>query len=347
MQVKKRVVGLGIGLCMAAAITGCKDNSVEQQPKSIVYEFGKNDITYGEFYIYAKTVAEDYQQTYGDGIWSLELTDEKKNISTVKEVTLKDLVNNINRVKVMCDKAKEMEITLTEEEKADAENRAEQFYNGLTEEDIAQTELTKELVVQVIEENLIAQKVYNQVIADYDFEISDEEARIVDFYDILFETHTIKKDGTVKKYSEEKKAEQLEKANKALSSLAQDEGVTYDSIVKKFKLQYASSYTMSKTEVIETYGESVAEKILALKDGGISTVIESEYGYHIFKMIKAQNESKTKENKQKIVRQKQKEYFKSEYEKWLKKYDAGFNFDQDLNKDLLEKFPFSTEGTTE
>ena len=86
----------------------------------------------------------------------------------------------------------------------------------------------------------------------------------------------------------------MEKANEALSSLARDEDVSYDTIVDKYDLKYSASYTMSRTEMIEEYGESVADKILSLSDGEVSTVIQSEYGYHIFKMLKANDEELTK-----------------------------------------------------
>ena len=337
MQKRKRLLIVFLsGLCVLS-LMACGKQKENVEP-AVVYKFGNEEITYGEFYIYAKTVEEDYQKAYGQGIWSLELT-TNDGTSTVREVTIQDLVADINRVKVLVEQAKELNISLDDGEKAEAENAAATFYKGLTEEDIAETEITKNLTIQVIEENMIAEKVYNQVIADYDFEISEEEARMTTFYDIIFECYSIKKDGTVKEYTDEKRATQLEKANEALSSLARDEDVTYDTIVEKYDLQYAASHTMGKTEMIEEYGESVAEKILSLSDGEVSTVIESDYGYHIFKMIKANDQDLTKKNNEMIVAQKQKEYFNGVYEGWLKKYDSRFNI-ADIDKDLMEKFPF-------
>ncbi|MCM1157366.1 MAG: peptidyl-prolyl cis-trans isomerase [Bacteroidales bacterium] len=316
----------------------CGKEETENQPV-IVYEFGKSKVTYGEFYIYAKTVEEDYQKTYGNGIWSLELTTNDGK-STVRDVTIRDLILNINRIKVLIEQAEDMNISLSDSEKAEMENAAQNFYRGLTEKDISETEITEALVLQVMEENMIARKVYNQIIAEYDFEISDEEARMTNFYDMVFECYEIKKDGSVEEYTEEKKATQLEKANEALSSLAQEEDVTYDTIVDKYNLEYSAAYTMSRTEMIEEYGESVADKILALSDGEVSTVIQSEYGYHIFKMLEANDEELTKKNKEEIIAQKQKEYFNGVYEEWQKKYDAHFSITEDVDQTLVNRFPF-------
>lgn len=340
MQKGRRILSVVLSVLCILCMTAC--GKQEETEANVVYEFGKQQITYGEFYIYAKTIEEDYQKTYGNGIWTLELTTDA-GTSTVRDVTIEDLIEDINRVKVLVNQAEDMKISLNDSERAETENIAATFYGGLTEEDCEKTEITKELVVKVIEENMIAAKVYSQIIAEYDFEISEEEARMTTFYDMVFECYSVKKDGTVKEYTDEKKAIQLEKANEALSSLAQEEDVTYDMIVDKYNLQYAASYTMGKAEMIEEYGESVAEKILELSDGEVSTVIESDYGYHIFKMIKENDQDLTRKNKEEIIAQKQKEYFNGVYEEWLKEYDSKFSMKEDVDKELVNTFPFETE----
>lgn len=341
MRFSKRLLAFMISICCVLPLVAC-NKTEEIDAAKVVYEYGDSVITYGEFYIYAKTVEEDYRKAYGNGIWSLELsTDEGK--SSIKDVTIKDLVGNINRIKVLVEQAEDMEIALSDNEKAEAAEVAATFFAGLTEADIKETEVTQELAVQVIEENMLAEKVYNKAIAEHEFEISEEQARMTTFCDMVFECYRVKQDGSVEEYTEEKKATQLEKANEALSTLAQDEEMTYEMIVDKYDLQYAATYTMSRTELIEEYGESITDKILELSDGEVSVVIESEYGYHIFKMLQSKDEELTKKNKASIIEQMQKEYFKGVYDDWSKKYDSRFDFDEDVNQELVEKFPF-TDG---
>lgn len=339
MRYGKKLLAVILSVVCMMSFTACgKEKEFEE---NVIYEFGNSTVTYGEFYIYAKTVEEDYRQAYGSGVWSLELnTDEGK--STLREVTIRDIISSINRVKVLVAQAEDMKISLSENEKAEAENLAGTFYKGLTEKDREETEITKALVVQAVEENMIAEKVYEQVLSEHEFEISEEEARMTTFYDMVFECYKVKKDGTVKEYSEEKKEAQLEKANNALASLAQEEDASYELIVDKYNLEYSSTYTMSRTQLIEEYGESIAEKILELSDGEISTVIESEYGYHIFKMLKAKDDELTKKNKEEIVTKNQKEYFATVYEDWLKHYDSRFSMEE-VNMELVNRFPFSEE----
>lgn len=339
MRFKKTIILILTILCVSL-FTGC-EQEVETE-KTVVYEFGDSLITYGEFYVYGRTIQEDYQKTYGDGVWDLELTTDE-GTKSMRTVTLEDIVSDINRVKVMVAHAQELEVKLTKEEKEEARVQAETFYKGLTHKDIDLAELDLETVITVVEENMLAEKVYEQVIVDCDFEVSDEEARMSTFYDIVFECYEEKKDGSVEEFSQEKKDLQYEKASEALATLAQGDEVTYESIVEKYNLKYSNSYTMRRADIVEEYGETVADRILELSEGEVSAVIESEYGYHIFKMITPNDEELTKKNKIEIVDQMKKDYFDDIYEKWEKKYDSHFDMDTDVNKEVTKEFPFKVE----
>lgn len=338
MDFTKKIAQILMCVLCVISLVGCGKKE-QEEPAMVVYKYGDAIICYGEFYVYAKTIEEDYQKIYGNGIWSLELTTDDGK-SSVRDVTIRDLVHTINRVKVLVDRAQDMDLTLADEEKQEAEEAGTKFFEGLTEKDIRDTGLTKQMVVTIIEENMLAEKVYNQVIADYDFEISEEEARMTTFYDVVFECYDLEKDGSVSEYTEEKKATQLERANEALKSLAQEEEASIDAIVEKYDLQYSGQHTMSRTELAKEYGENIADKILTLSDGEISSVIPSEYGYHIFKMIQSKDEELTKKNKSDIISQMKKDYFNGIYEDWAHKYDSHFRM-TDVNYEMIQDFPFS------
>ncbi len=339
MQLKKRLLLGLLCICCVVPLLACQQTDKEA-PVKVVYKYGKYTVSYGEFFVYAKTVEEDYVKAYGNGIWSLELsTDDGK--SSLKEVTVKDIIGNINRVKVLVEQAEDMEIALSDKEKQEALEVAETFFAGLTDADKKETEVTKELAVSVIEENMLAKKVYDKVIAEHEFEISEEQARMTTFCDMVFESYRVKQDGTVEEYSDEKKATQLEKANEALATIAEDSEMTYEMIIDKYDLKYAGTYTMSRGELVEEYGESITDKILALSNDEVSVVIESEYGYHIFKMLQSKDEELTKKNKAAIIENMQKEYFSEVYKDWSKRYEARFNYEEDVNQELIQNFPFT------
>ena len=199
MKYKKMLIIMATAICLGL-MPGCEKN--EEEVVNLVYEYGDASVTYGEFYIYAKTIQEDYQKTYGEGIWSLELETENGKKS-MRDVTVTDIISDINCVKVMVAQAEDLEISLKDDEKETIAKQAEDFYSGLTKKDIQQTEITKDDVIKVMEENMIASKVFEQIISERDYEISDEEARMTTFYDVVFECYNVKKDGSVEEYTEE------------------------------------------------------------------------------------------------------------------------------------------------
>lgn len=340
MRELKRILLFAFCIIFSFSLVGCKKKQEEKE--TVVYEFGDEEILYGEYFIYAKTIEEDYRKVYGNGIWGLELETEDGK-KTVKEVTIEDIVEDINRIKVLNAQVEDMKISLTTKEKEEIENLTDDFLLGLTEEDIENSEITRNIVERVMKENILAEKVYKRILEDYDFEISEEEARMTSFYDMVFECYEVGKDGEVKEYDKEKKEEQLKKANQALSSLAQDSDMSYEKLIDQYDLKYSANYVMSRTELIDEYGETVASNILSLSDGEISSVIESKYGYHIFKMVEENDKELTKKNKEEIIRKKQKEYFAAIYSDWLKKYDRHFSM-EDINMELINQFPFVEES---
>ena len=72
MKYTKRIAAICMGLVFVISLAGCGKKKV-QDAANVVYEFGDDSITYGEYFIYGKTIEEDYQKTYGSGVWNLEM----------------------------------------------------------------------------------------------------------------------------------------------------------------------------------------------------------------------------------------------------------------------------------
>lgn len=342
MKEKIAKIILMVGIMSVFLLSGCvEEMPISEEGKETVYEFGKEKISYGEVYIYANTIKENYESTYGPGIWSIELENSEGILKTVESVTREDIIESINRAKVLASKANKYNISLSEENKAEIKEKAKAFYEGLTKQDLETSRITLPLVEKIYEENTMASKVYKKVLMEQDFEVSEEEARMTTFFDMIFECYTLEEDGTITPYSDEKKTEQFKKANEALHRLATEENMDERDIVIQYDLQYTNTYTLSKIDIIKEYGEEVSDVLLGLSDGGFSKVVESEYGYHIFKMIQIHNVDFTKENQANMTAEKEKEYFAVLYEKWLKEYDGRFNYQRDVNMEVFEEIPLS------
>ena len=236
------------------------------------------------------------------------------NADSVENITRQDIIDTIIKVKVLVDKADEYDVSLTAQEEDSVKTQAETFYSKLTDEDIANSGITKELAEKVFEENMIASKVYDAALKDNDSEVSDEDARMSIFYDLIFETYTVV-DEKVEPYTEEEKKARYDEAQKAFETLSTGEDTNIEDLAILYDLSYASKHVMSKEDIEREYGTSNAETILALSDGTYSNIIESEYGYHIIKMITLTDKDETAAHKAQMMNTLDKEYFDELYTK--------------------------------
>ena len=255
---------LAIMLVFVLVLSGCNQNKKPEPTdtkSSVVFQFGDNIVTLGEVYIYAQTVGERVPMT---------------------DIVKEEVVNEIVRVKSMVTHAGEYDITLSETEKNMITEEATVFYEGLTDQDIADMELSYEKVYKVMEENTIANKVKSKVLADTPIEVSDEKARMTTFYDMYFQCYTINADGVVKPYSAEDKKIQYENALQACSTLAtasidgDREAGDIEKLAEYYNLENAKEQTMSPEAIYETYGEDVYNLLYSMKNGDYSTVVETE-----------------------------------------------------------------------
>lgn len=58
MKYTKRIAAICMGLVFVISLAGCGKKKVEDAA-NVVYEFGDDSITYGEYFIYGKTIEED------------------------------------------------------------------------------------------------------------------------------------------------------------------------------------------------------------------------------------------------------------------------------------------------
>ena len=75
--------------------------------------------------------------------------------------------------------AKERGVVLGREEKNETAKAAEQYFDGLTEEQKSQYDITEDKVNQMFTEFAIASKLYNDVTSLMDIEVSSDDARVI------------------------------------------------------------------------------------------------------------------------------------------------------------------------
>lgn len=337
-------------VCMTATLlVGCGSGATQGGKNDVLFQYAGQDVTLEEAWLYLKTMQSQYESYYGDGIWENKVTDEDGKETTLAEVTKKDTIKQIKMVKYMSSEAEKLKLTLTEEEKADIAMNAESFIESVSKEDLEQTGMTKEIVEKVFTENALASKFHDDLVKKEDISISDKESRQYKTYNLLFETFEYDEQGQKKEFDAKKKAKQKAKAEEALARIKKGEK-DLAKLAEKYKADKSSEYTFGDDG---TTAPEYAKAAMKLKKDEISGIVESEFGYHIIKMIDPDDKEASEQKKQELRQQKENEYFAEKYEELTKPLEEKWNFEKDVNQELYKKLTFkkvepaSTESTTE
>ena len=168
-SIKKGIVFLLFITMAAGVLSACgKKSGGEDSSKERVklFSYYGCDVYLDEAMIYAKAIEESYEAAYGEDIWNItyEATDGSK--MKFEELIKEETIEQMKMVKVMITTAKEEEIALTEEEQEEMGQQAKAFYEGLTDQQIEEMGISLEVVVRVYEENRLADKAYEKLVAD-------------------------------------------------------------------------------------------------------------------------------------------------------------------------------------
>ncbi len=346
----KRSLLILICTCLLV-LSGCsfsdkskKNRTVED--RTAVFTFAGETVSKGEVYIYVNTVKERYEYRYGEDVWDktpeqlATSTDVAEDAPTMEEVTRENIIQDIVNTKVLVSKQEDYGIELSPEWMQELKEQAEAFCDGLNDADVQSMEITVDLAYKVLYENAVAGLVKEKLLADSDIEISDETARMTTFYDMYFNCFTKDAAGNIIPFTEAEREKQYENAIQACSMLAtaevdnNAEAKSIDKLADYYELEYASDYTLTPDEILEIYGQDIYDKLYAMENGDYSTVIESEYGYHVFLMIALTDKKATAANKEIIKKQRMDTLLHDSYIKWRKELDKDFSYPDSVNMDI-------------
>lgn len=184
-------------------------------------------------------------------------------------------------------KAAEMGITLTDEEKSSIDQYISSYVN---DEFLKQMKLTKEQVKYILEGSTLTSKLAQQVTGEEEkYNLTNEQVEAyvkangekITAKHILFTTLDQQ---TYQPLSDEKKAEVKKKAQETLDKIKN--GEDFDKLMNELSedpglKQYPDGYTFGKGEMVEGF-ENAA---FALKENEVSDLVETDYGIHIIKRV--------------------------------------------------------------
>ena len=284
--------------------------------EDVVFKIEDISCTKSEIMIYLVNTENIYDEVFGEKIWKVPY-DGKDVESRYKETILA----RISQIKAMNLYAKEIGVNLNDEEKKNISMAANEYFSSLSNEEKQLFNVSEELLYNMYAEFAVANKVYEEVTKGVNPEISDDEARTVTIRSILIKTYNIDENGHKIQYSQQMKADAMKRAYEILGKIKA--GEEFEILEADYNEDEKSSYSFARGVMPKV----IEDAAFNLDEGEVSDVIESEYGYHIIKVISNFDEEQTDINKQLIVSKRKEEAFVETYDNYIKTLTSSINMD--------------------
>lgn len=313
MRKKKKQILAGT-LLLSVILSGCKIGKTElvlkeeeKNPRE-VFRIGEESCELTEVKVYLANYQNIYGKSYGIDLWEQKFQEEKLK-KYIKEITLAELT------KVVCMDllAESQGITLTEEEIDTAQVAAEEYYNSLSEKEIAYMEADEKAIARMYEDYLLAQKIYTSLIGSVDEEVSDEEARIMEAMQIF--------------------TQQKSTADEILAKLSAGEDFAAVAAAYNEKAEMELSFGRGELP------ENVEKVAFELDNEEVSGCIETEEGFYFIKCINKFNAELTDKNKLKIIAKREEAVFDDVYNTFV----SGLS--SELNEEVWSGIDLVTDGS--
>lgn len=228
----------------------------------------------------------EYEESFGSEIWGQEI-----NGMTMEDYLKSTIKARLIETKTMClfaeEKGVKTDSALLEEANASANSWIEKMgADYLNEKGVSAEDVTNYFA-----DELLSKKVYNTLISNVDYEISDADTKVIEVYYIFF--------------GNEEGAETTASAALERAKAGED----FAALVKEYSLDEEYDYVFGHNEAYKEFEDAA----FSLEDGQISDIVSCENGLYIIKCIEDYMVEETKANREKIIDNIKKEAVEDEY----------------------------------
>jgi len=153
MKNLKRILCVLMCTVMAVLSTGCMSESLGG--KAVMVQFGEEKVTRDEYLVYLYETIRSFESIGGEDIWETDF-DGKSAFDVAKENAL----NSLKIVKLTVLNSERAEVSLTEEEVAEAEKQAQEYVGKYGDSEY-------EVVLTVMKDKAIYNKTKEKVLSEY------------------------------------------------------------------------------------------------------------------------------------------------------------------------------------
>ena len=271
------------------------------------------DYTQGQIMVIAATERNRYQNIYTSQLWQVEADPEG---NTFEEVLKDQMGRFLVELATVDQMAQEQGVELTSQEEDSLKSLSQEYYAGLTQEDLDYMGVAQDEVYDLYCMYYRADKMVEEMTQGQNLEVSDAEAKVIEIQQIRLDTR--------------------EEAEEVLT-LAQEEGADFASLGARYSTDSQLARSMEWSEEMDALGEAA----FALEQDAVSGIVEQDGGYYILKCVNAYDQEATAVRKERLAQEKKSEAFSEIYEPYAAEHVVV------LAADTWESVDFSLgEGCT-
>lgn len=267
MKRKMKITGClaTLGLILMLGLSGCSGGL------KAVSGQGVKAYSEAQTILVAATEKKRYEQVYTEEIWDVVL-ENGQTFETYLMAQVRDFLKELRMLNLM---AEDQEISISSAEKERIRQLSEQYYEGLSPEDIQYLGIALEDVTAMYQEYFLANKVVGTLTAGVDLEVSDSEAKVVVIDQMMV--------------TDPAKAQEL-------SQELMEEGSDFQSIAKEEAEAWESGRKLGRGEEPQAFEEAA----FALAAGEVSPIVAAEGKYYLIRCVDEYDEAATEERKTQI-----------------------------------------------
>lgn len=365
---KKIVLGCLAGVLAATGLSGCS-GKMDGTSVAVTINGEKAPLGVVSFmtrYQQAQTQAM-YEMYFGganDDLWD-QVADEKTG-ETYGESARDDVLEQVEVMYLLKEKAKDYDVNLTEKEQEKITKAAEEFIKANTEETLERLGVSQKDIETALELQTYEKKMFDPIVADVDDKVSDNEAQQTSVTYVRVEDGQEDESEAEASGNEEEKDEKADaktKAQQILDEVLATADADMDAIAKDVDEDLAATETHftanppekkddeeEEDDNIGGVAQAVQDVVKDLADGEVAgELVEEDGAYYVVRLEKAFDEEATEEEKDSIVKERKQKMYDDTIEKW--KDDADIQVDKKVLKTLKvtanRKFTFKQEEAEE
>ena len=319
-----RVILTFILIAAIFSFFGCKKNEKEVLVTLNDRNLTLEDFLYDIYLIEAEgnAMEEYYRENLNSSYWDFE-----KDDITIRDAAKDAIFSRVIMYEILMDQAKKAGITLTESELATNEAAVDSFISSTTDISLAESGLTRELMIEGFNRISLGDKYYLSI--SKDFTVDEEAIRSSlseeDYREYITECIYAPSVRSENQQLIELTADELKNmqasiqaaADKVASGTDLTEIVSGDKNLKHYNRNFIAGDRIPEQEY--------RDAAMALENGAYSEIITTSYGYYIIHMLDNHSESRYEQAVEDAVKAEEQAQFMKVYEELKKQYEIQFN----------------------